>query len=375
MSQIQTNVVKLGLSALHYSGAARALAPATRGLGAVFMLHHVSPEPPKAFSPNRILQITPDFLEATVQEVRRSGFDIVSLDEAHARITTPQFRARPFACFTFDDGYRDNRDHAYPVLKRHDVPFTVYVASDFAGGRGFLWWLVLEQVIAVSTQVAVASDGDVTSLRCRTDAEKTSAFNHLYWRLRSGSEAEARAKIARMAAQCGIDIHAPCRSLAMTWSEIAEFARDPLVTIGAHSVSHHALAKLSAVEAQAEISDSIRDVETRLSRPCHHFCYPYGNTASASDREFATVARLGLKTGVTTSKGVISAHHASTMTALPRVSLNGDFQRLRYLKPLLSGLPFTLLDGLRRPARDQSGLCIQRTSHAAGTTQASPPTM
>ena len=71
------------------------------------------------------------------------------------------------------------------------------------------------------------------------------------------------------------------------------------------------------------------------------------------------------------------------MTALPRVSLNGNYQRVPYLKALLSGVPFALLGAFSRPTKAEpayspagvSGFCIQRTSHAAGTTQASPPTI
>ena len=57
--------------------------------------------------------------------------------------------ARRFACFTFDDGYRDNRDFALPVMREFDAPFTVYVASDFRRRqRRRLWWIALETVIA-----------------------------------------------------------------------------------------------------------------------------------------------------------------------------------------------------------------------------------
>lgn len=350
MSQTSTRLLKAGLSALHYSGAARMLAGSSRGMGAIFMLHHVRPEQPTGFAPTRLLEITPEFLETVIGEVRREGFDIISLDEAHARIAGKTPARRPFACFTFDDGYRDNRDHAYPVLKRHGVPFTIYVANDFADGQGFLWWLVLEQVIACRQSVSLDIDGRTQTFRCDSDAQKTATFERIYWWLRKLPESAARAVVAALARATDIDHIAPCRELAMTWDEIRALATDPLVTIGAHTVGHFALAKLSARASQREIVHSVARVEAELGPPCRHFCYPYGDAGSAGTREFEITAQLGLATAVTTRKGFVDTRHAENLTALPRVSLNGEYQRMRYLKPLLSGVPFALLQKLERPA-------------------------
>ncbi len=381
MSKTSTRLLKSTLSVLHYSGAARLLAPATRGCGAVLMLHHVSRDEPAAFAPNRILTITPDFLEAVAIEIRRAGFDAVSMDEAKARLTGEVASNRPFVCFTFDDGYRDNRDHALPILKRHGVPMTIYATSDFAAQKGFLWWLVLERIVAKRQRLAVALGSGLETFRCGSAAEKTSAFERIYWWLRSLPEAQARGVVADLANESGIDIAEPARDLAMTWAEIAEVACEPLVTIGAHTVTHNALAKLSAPEALAEMSQSIADVEHHVGKPCRHFCYPYGDAGSAGTREFEMAARLGVETAVTTRKGTIQPAHAGRLTALPRLSLNGDYQQIRYVKALLSGVPFMLLDMIEnaRAARQchadgASGLSIQLTSQAAKGTQANPPT-
>ena len=80
----------------------------------------------------------------TLAHVRARGIDIVTVDEMHRRLTEHDF-SRRFACFTFDDGYRDNRDFALPAMREYDAPLTVYVASDFAEGTGRLWWVSLER--------------------------------------------------------------------------------------------------------------------------------------------------------------------------------------------------------------------------------------
>jgi len=343
-------LLKAALSTLHYSGVDRLLSPLTRGDGVIFTLHHVSPEPPAEFEPNRILKVTPGFLEQVLRQVVAAGFDILSLDGLHDRLTGRRRSDRPFACFTFDDGYRDNLDHAYPVFKRHDAPFAIYVPTDYADGAGELWWLVLEEVLRRSDEVGVQKSGGIACYSCRTVREKYVAFEDIYWWLRALPEQRARHVVAELADGAGVDAAAMCRKLVMTWDELRALAADPLVTIGAHTRSHYALARLDAVAARSEMAESVARIERELGLSCRHFSYPYGDEASASDREFALATELGLKTAVTTRKGLVHAGALSGPTALPRVSLNGDYQDARYVKVMLSGAPFTLWNAVRRPA-------------------------
>ena len=347
MSRRTTRILKAVLSALHYSGADSMIAPFTRGIGAIFMLHHTSPEKPGKFEPNRILKVTPHFLELVIRQVRASGFEIVSLDEAHFRLIEGDY-GKPFVCFTFDDGYRDNLTYAYPIFKRHNLPFAIYVPTDYADGRGDLWWLALEKVIVQVDALSLKIEGSLRRLRCATPAEKDAAFHTVYWWLRSIDEVDARGIVRELCNGIDFDADELCPQLMMNWTEIAQLAGDPLVTIGAHTRRHYALAKLTLAEAQAEIEKSVRRIEQETGKPCRHFSYPYGDEASAGPREFALVKELGLKTGVTTRKGLIHARHAQQLTGLPRVSLNGDYQKPRYVKVLLSGAPFAFFNMVQR---------------------------
>src|SRR5262249_48614218 len=147
-------LIRAGLEALYLTGSHLALRPLFGGVGAILTLHHVRPPRPQAFQPNRLLEVTPDFLEDIVVRLRRAGIDLVSLDEMHRRISERIFW-RKFVCFTFDDGYRDNLQYAWPVMQRHRVPFAVYVATSFADRLGELWWLALEAVIAGHDRVSL----------------------------------------------------------------------------------------------------------------------------------------------------------------------------------------------------------------------------
>ena len=348
MSRRTTNLLKAALSAIHYAGADRLVAPITAGAGVIFMLHHVRPERARDFAPNRILEITPEFLERVIRHVIAEGFEPVSLDEVPARLEQGGKGRRPFACFTFDDGYRDNRDFALPIFKRYGVPLTIYVPSAFADGTGDLWWLTLEAAIGKADEVRVVMHDKARLFNTATAPEKDRAFHAIYWWLRAMPEREARAHVARIADAAGTASGGQCSDLVMNWHELRELARDPLVTIGAHTRSHFALAKLSENDARDEIQESVAGIETELGRPCRHFSFPYGDETSAGPREFALSKDLGLLTAVTTRKGLLHARHAGELTALPRLSLNGDYQDERYVKVLLSGAPFALADYVQR---------------------------
>ena len=87
-------------------------------------------------------------------KLRRSRVDLVSLDEMHRRLTEGDFRRR-FVCLTFDDGYRDVLQWAYPILRKHEVPFALYIATSFPDRIGELWWLGLEAVIARNERIGL----------------------------------------------------------------------------------------------------------------------------------------------------------------------------------------------------------------------------
>ena len=345
---LKSGMIGAGFAAFRATGLHRLVGTATRGQGAVLMFHHVRPWRPATpgFAPNRLLEITPEFLDEALVRVRRSGFDIVTLDEALTRLAAGG--GRPFAALTFDDGYRDNVVHALPVLERHGAPFTVYVATGFADRSAGMWWLALEEALRRARRVEIAGDGLSLSLRTQTPVEKASAFEQIYWALRGGSEERLLKIVGALAAQHGVDGRALVEALCMDWPEIASLARHPLATIGAHSVSHKMLAKWPLEVAREEMQLSKQRIEEKIGVPVRHFAYPVGDPASAGAREFALAKELGFASAVTTRPGMIFPAHKDHLTALPRVSVNGNWQNGGYFEVLLSGAPFALWNRGRR---------------------------
>jgi peptidoglycan/xylan/chitin deacetylase (PgdA/CDA1 family) len=292
--------------------------------------------------------VSPGFLTRVIKALRRSDLDLVSLDEMHRRMVEGDFSRRS-ACLTFDDGYRDTLQWAYPILKEAGVPFAIYIPTSFPDRLGELWWLVLEAVIARNDRIGLVIGGRDRKFDCRTVAEKRALFDELYWWLRSRPmEAELREAVRNLAAFYHVDIAAFCSELCMSWRELAELATDPLVTIGAHTVTHPTLAKLTKDNARSEMDLSRSVIEAALAVRPQHLSYPFGDRTSAGAREFEIAAELGFKTAVTTRPGVLFPEHARRLMALPRISLNGDYQRIRYVRVLLSGAATAMWNGFRR---------------------------
>ncbi len=345
----RSDIIRAGLETLYYSGVYRAFENNWSGMGAVFMLHHIRAqnEPFPGFHPNSCLETTPQFLDAVLARLQVQGVEFVSMRDAVERIRTGDTSSR-FAAFTIDDGYRDNLDQALPIFQKYDCPFTVFIATKIVDGTAVLWWLALEKIVAENTQVCMRIGGADHSYATNTATEKLTAYEEIYWYLRGVSEDEQRRKILNLCSRYGVNLEELCRTEAMSWSQLKQLGAHPLVTIGAHTVNHAALAKLPEDVAEREIVQSKSRLECELDKEVDFFCYPYGDPASAGPREFEMVRKTGMQAAVTTRKGLIYPEHSEHMLALPRVSLNGDYQSLHYIDLYLSGAPFALLNKFQR---------------------------
>ena len=146
----------------------------------------------------------------------------------------------------------------------------------------------------------------------------------------------------------GVDMKSFCEELCMTWEEIAQLSRDPLVTIGAHTVNHVILKKTSDRVARSELEMGRAVTEAAIGVRPEHLAYPVGDLTSAGEREYRFAKELGYKTATTTNPGVLLPEHADHLMALPRISLNGEYQQMRYVQVLMSGAATAMWNKFRR---------------------------
>jgi peptidoglycan/xylan/chitin deacetylase (PgdA/CDA1 family) len=338
-SLMKHQLISAGLTALQTSGLTRVAARWTRGLGAILMFHHVRPKSYRSFNPFDGLEITPEFLEAVILHLKGKGYDIIPMSAVKQRLLAPD-PSKPFAVLTFDDGYRDNVEHALPILKKYHAPFTIYVTTGFADGVSPLWWLDMADAVASGATMRV---GDQV-FAAKTKTERFAAHTALYQLYLRQPGLKQAGFVQDILTQCGITEGNWTKELCLDWEALRSLSQEPLCTIGAHTLTHPLLAKMPAEVARDEMARSKTILEERLGVAIHHMAYPVGDPTAAGEREFTMAAEIGYETSVTTRPGVLVADHAALSQSLPRLSVNGLHQTIPAFDALLSGLPFFLMN-------------------------------
>lgn len=347
-------VTKLILDAVSLSGVSKLLKPFLGGAGGILMLHRVEPVSDNAatkqpnsseevFAPNSGLTITPQFLDKLITELKSIGMEFVNLDEAVRRIE--QSNAKPFVTITLDDGYKDNAEHAAPIFQKHQTPYTIYVAPGLVDGRASLWWEDLEYLIRDNDMIELKLPSDTLKLATKTIGEKYEAYEKAMQVLTNDiDEEEQREIINALCAKYGQDAELHRANSIMNWDELKAIANNGLCSLGAHTIHHYAVARLSDEDCAAQLKQSADEIEVKTGKRPKHFAYPYGYPTAAGARDFKIAKELGFKSAVTTRHGVCYEQHKNHLTALPRISVNGNFQKPRYLKAMLCGVTTILFN-------------------------------
>lgn len=318
------------------------LGPVSGGRGVIFTLHHVRPEGEQGPGPNSHLSVTPAFLDEAIDTARACGLTPAALSDLPHLLADPT-DPRKFVCFTLDDGYRDNARHAAPVFRRHGMPYTIFVSTGLIERRRTLWW----ETADVLTRDVEAFDFDFGTgrqrLLCDTPRRKCAAFDRLrQFVVDATDEDEAVRRIDAAARAEGIDPMAIVDGLVMTKDELRALTADPLVHIGAHTQTHVNLRRVSRERLAREIVGSGRAITDWVGQAPRAFCYPYGWRVAVSEREIRAVRDAGYAVAVTTRPGVLTRTGPDDLLMLARISLNGLYQKPRYVRALISGLPFHL---------------------------------
>jgi Polysaccharide deacetylase len=157
-----------------------------------------------------------------------------------------------------------------------------------------VWWIALEAAIAKAPSIKVPVGGTVTLFDTSTPSARQATFDRLHDWLRSlPGEYHTEREISALCARHGVDEAAIPRELCLSWDELKKFADDPLVTIGAHTITHCNLARQSEATASFEMATSRARIEEALQRPVLHFAYPYGDEIAAGPARLrASSARI-----------------------------------------------------------------------------------
>jgi len=331
-------LARLGLELGYFTGIARILARRTGGLGVILRFERVRPRVAGGFQPLRAHEITPEFLDRTLKALKRWRFDIVSIGDVVERLRAPAGHRHRFVCLTFDGGYRDFLTHAYPVLVRHKVPFTLYVPASFPDGLGELWWLALEQVLATHERIGLVIDGVERHFACGRTREKREVYDVLYHWLRSLPQAERSVAIRDLCGRYNVDLKAVSQHSVMTWPELSELATDPLAGIGSATLNYPVLSRSGNDVAERELKMGRAVVEAAIGRKAPHVAYPFGDSRAFGRRHVLIATQLDFASAVTAEPGVITANGQTGLMSMPRITWDGRRRSLRTMRVILTGV-------------------------------------
>ena len=320
----------------------RSIFPNAAGRGVIFTLHHVRPAVAEHFSPNAHLSVTPEFLEEAISAAIGAGLTPVHLHDLPALLADKGDR-RKFVAFTLDDGYRNNTTFAAPIFAKFSVPYTIFINPGFVERRRSAWWETAEALTHKASRFAFDFGRGMVDVRCETLSAKLAAFDRLTDFVQAIDEDEAVRRIDAAAQFHGVSPMAIVEDLVMDEGELRFLAKDPLVHFGAHTINHVNLRRVTEDRLHQEIEQSAAAIERYVGQRPRSFSYPYGWPTAVGERETSAVADAGFAVGVTTQPGVLSCDSVQSLMRMPRVSLNGYYQKKRYVKALISGVPFKFL--------------------------------
>ncbi len=239
-------------------------------------------------------------------------FQVLPLDEAVSQLRAGTLPERA-AVITFDDGYADNATNALPILKRHGMTATFFVATSFLDG-GRMWNdSVIEAVRAFRGNALDLSACGLGSFDMSSNDQRRATLDVLLGRIKY-LEPSKRQDAVDWVTECS---GAPLPNDLMMRSDQVLELRQSGMQIGAHTCSHPILDKISDSQAQTEISDGKVVLESLLDEPVTLFAYPNGKPAvDYSQRHVDMVRRAGFIAAVSTSHGVSS--QTSDILQLPR---------------------------------------------------------
>ncbi|HLZ06444.1 MAG TPA: polysaccharide deacetylase family protein [Bradyrhizobium sp.] len=309
------------------------------GAGVILKFERVIPRRAGRFQPLKANEVSPKFLDRTIRALKRWKYDFVTMDEVCRRAVILAQRRR-FVCLTFDGCYKDLARAAYPILRQHGVPFTVYVPTAFPDGVGEPWWLALEQVIAQEGRLNLIIDRKEQHYSIRTPDEKTEAFTFLSSWLRQLPPEDLSSAIHDLCRRYSVNLAALTRETMIDWADLTRIAADPLVTIGSATVNCVALSSLKNPDALREMTMGKAVAEAAFQRDIKHFAFPFGDR-DAFGRAHVVMARdVGFSSAVSTIPGIVDTAGRTNLYALPRIAWDGRITSLRAMRVLLSGAKF-----------------------------------
>ena len=247
-------------------------------------------------------------------------FRVLSLTELLARADAGSLPAGAVA-ITFDDGYRDNYLHAYPVLRRQGLTATIFLTTGVLERRLGLWHDRVFDAFRDTGVPSIEWHGESLDLGHKTRRASMRQVLQRFKRMPPGPREEGLATL-----ESALEVESPAvdgRHI-LRWDDVREMAAGG-IEFGAHTVTHTILTNLQEDQIRAELEESKGTIEREIDRRVAHFAYPNGGVGDFDDTAKRLVRECGFDCALSTVWGVNRAD--TDRYALRRLGLVGDDPR------------------------------------------------
>jgi len=275
----------------------------------IALLHHVREDQSIELGPLADYAVTPAELEAYLHE--RAGWQPVSEPDKLGEMDGKG------VLLTFDDGYRNNLTEALPIVEKHGIPCLLFLTTAFIDGVTYPYEIELAKVVEEKDRLLVPTHTDPIELQETSD--KQSLYDELRRRLKPKTDVERKIFMDRLSSQNRYKRAEMQSEELLDWQEVITLSNHPLITIGAHTVSHVPLSDQSWNLALKEIQSSIHKIEKKVGVDVKHFSYPYGDSSFVV-RQIART--LGVKYAFTTEKRRLRNVNPINRLSLPRIDIS-----------------------------------------------------
>lgn len=281
----------------------------------VLMYHRVHQEP-------HVLSVSPERFDAQMRFLREFCRPCTLSEVVDARRLGRALPPRSVAV-TFDDGYRDNFTHAFPILRKYDMPATFFVTTGMIQARQPFWWDRIHQFLKPPEVVAEVWPAMASALVARDRSGQAELVTEALKELPTRSARELMDAICHPAE--------PVEPVTMTWEEIRIMARAGM-EIGSHTVTHPILSRQEPEEAAWEVRHSKLEIEREIGLPVTHFAYPNGRPCDMPQDFRSTLMDAGYLSAFSTIEGAVTAR--SEPFALERVGIYDNPGMTRFVRTL-----------------------------------------
>jgi peptidoglycan/xylan/chitin deacetylase (PgdA/CDA1 family) len=324
---------------------------------AILTYHGVS-EDPAALGVLSGLHVPRDSFEAQLGYLS-ANHPVLPLAEALSRLAEGEPLPRGAVCITFDDGYRNNYRVAFPALRRHGLPATIFLATHFVGSGQMLWHDRVARVLQSMPPGELKLDGQVWQLT--SPGDRRAAFSDLTSALKSLPEVEMLSRLAQLEDHARVGAASgplPPDSEIMDWDEARDMKDSGLITFGSHTVTHPILSRLTPERLREELGDSRAKIEAELGVPCNLLAYPNGRPEDVTNEVVRCARECGYSHALTTELG--RARPAGDPMRIPRFGVGEHTPTLAEFAFQISGARAWLMDRRNRFRRSRPARATAR---------------